>query len=86
MIRQTGKIISLFYYYDKQSSLKYTSNNFNFNNNNNYTQNINNLLNTYLYNMNKMNLINNMIYYMNNMNNNNIYNNNRGNIFPLLLL
>jgi hypothetical protein len=76
MIRETGKIISLFYFYDIQSSTKnvnisFANNNNNNNNNNNYFQNINNLLNTYIYNMNKMNFLYNMnkINNMNNMNN-----------------
>jgi len=84
MIRETGKIISLFYYSDIQSSLKYTNNN-TFNNNNNYncSQNINNLMNAYIYNINKINYINNMNN-MNNMNNKNNFNNNNGNIFPYM--
>ena len=83
MIGETGKIISLFYYSDIQSSLKYTNNN-TFNNNNNYNcfQNINNLMNAYIYNMNKI-YINNMNN-MNNMNNKNNFNNNNGNIFPCM--
>ena len=90
MIRETGKIISLFYFYDFQSSEKYANNSFVNNNNNNCCQNINNLLNTYIYNMNKMNFVNNMNN-MNNMNmnninvmNNNNFNNNRGNMLPCM--
>ena len=77
MIRRTGKIISLFYFYDLQNSVEFDNNIF-INNNNNYgLQNVNNLLIAYTYNMNK--LILNNINYMNNMNN---FNNNRDNMFP----
>ena len=77
MIRRTGKIISLFYFYDLQNSVEFDNNIF-INNNNNYgLQNVNNLLIAYIYNMNKM-ILNN-INYMNNMNN---FNNNRDNMFP----
>ena len=91
MIRETGKIISLFYFYDEQSSVKYANNNFINNNNYNCNQNINNLLKTYIYNMNKMNYLYNMnnkfmnnANNMNNMNNMNNFNNNRANMFPYM--
>jgi len=82
IIRETGKIISLFYFYDMQNSQNNVNcNNFNNNINYNYFQNINNLLNTYIYN--NMNFVNNMnnVNSMNNMNMNN-FNNNNGNMLP----